>query len=77
MVRVVIDAATSRYMSATRPAVHGPAVAAGSRTHRRVVDLIERGDAEAAETLWRKHIRATAAQVRGSGDAERVLDIFG
>ncbi|BBY93398.1 GntR family transcriptional regulator [Mycobacterium gallinarum] len=77
MVRVVIDAATRRYMSVTRPAVHGPAVAAGARTHRRVVDLIERGDADGAEALWRKHIRATAAQVRGSGDAEMVLDVLG
>ncbi|MCT7657177.1 FadR/GntR family transcriptional regulator [Mycobacterium deserti] len=77
MVRVVIDAATRRYMSVTRPAVHGPAVAAGARTHRRVVDLIERGDAEAAETLWRKHIRETAAQVRRSGVAEKVLDVLG
>ena len=77
MVRVVIDAATRRYMSVTRPAVHGPAVAAGARTHRRVVDLIERGDAEAAESLWRRHIRETAAQVRGGGDAEQVLDVLG
>jgi DNA-binding FadR family transcriptional regulator len=77
MVRVVIDAATSRYMSVTRPAVHGPAVAAGARTHRRVVDLIERGDAAAAETLWRKHIRETAAQVRGGGGAEKLVDILG
>ncbi|MBE1551938.1 DNA-binding FadR family transcriptional regulator [Mycobacterium sp. OAS707] len=74
MVRVVIDAATSRYMSVTRPAVHGPALAAGARTHRRVVDLIERGDFAAAETLWRKHIRETAAQV--GGGAENLVDIL-
>ena len=77
MVRIVIDVATRRYISATRPAVHGPAVAAGARTHRRVVDLIERGDAETAEALWRKHIRETAAQVRGGGNAEKVLDVLG
>ncbi len=64
MIRAVIDDATRRYLTTTRPAVHGPAIAAGARTHRRVVDLIERRDAEAAETLWRKHIRATAAQVQ-------------
>lgn len=77
MVRVVIDAATHRYVTSTRPAEHGPAVAAGARAHRRVVDLIERGDAEAAETLWRRHIRETANQVRRGGGAERVLDILG
>lgn len=65
MIRTLIDAATGRYLSVTRPAVHGPAFAAGAHTHRRVVDLIERGDAEAAETLWRKHIRETAARIRG------------
>lgn len=77
MVRTVIDAATVKYLATTRPAVHGPAVTAGARTHRRVVDLIERRDAEAAEALWRKHIRETAVQVRGSGGADRVLDILG
>lgn len=77
MVRVVIDEATSRYMSATRRSEHGPAVAAGARTHRRVVDLIDRRDAAAAETLWRKHIRETAAQVRGGSAAEQVVDIRG
>ena len=77
MVRTVIDAATVKYLAATRPAVHGPAVTAGARTHRRVVDLIERRDADAAEALWRKHIRETAVQVRGSGAADRVLDILG
>ncbi|MCV7282405.1 FadR family transcriptional regulator [Mycolicibacterium flavescens] len=65
MIRTLIDTATSRYLSATRPAVHGPAFVAGSRTHRKVVDLIERGDAEAAEALWRKHIRETAARIGG------------
>jgi len=65
MIRSVIDATTRRYVSGARPDEHGPAIAAGARTHRRVVDLIEQRDAEAAEALWRKHIRATAAQVQG------------
>lgn len=77
MLRVIIDAATRRYLSSTRPDVHGPAIEAGARTHRRVVDLIEGQDAEAAETLWRKHIRATAAQLGRAGDAGMVVDILG
>jgi len=77
MVRVVIDAATRRYLAGTRPDVHGPAVRAGARTHLRVVDLIERRDAEGAEVLWRKHIRATAVQVRRAGGPDMVLDVLG
>ena len=77
MVRVIIDAATRRYLAGTRPDVHGPAVQAGARTHLRVVDLIERRDAEGAEALWRKHIRATAAQVKRAGGPDMVLDVLG
>lgn len=77
IVREIIDAATSRYLIRTRPDVHGPAVAAGSRVHRRFVGLIESRDAEAAQSLWSKHIRATAARVRDAGGADRVIDIFG
>jgi len=77
MVRVVIDAATRRYLAGTRPDVHGPAVQAGARTHLRVVDLIERRDADGAEALWRKHIRATAAQVKRAGGPDMVLDLLG
>jgi DNA-binding FadR family transcriptional regulator len=77
MVRVVIDAATRRYLAGTRPDVHGPAVQAGARTHLRVVDLIDRRDAEGAEALWRKHIRATAVQVTRAGGPNMVLDVLG
>jgi DNA-binding FadR family transcriptional regulator len=77
MVRVVIDAATRRYLAGTGPDVHGPAVRAGARTHVRVVDLIERRDAEGAEALWRKHIRATAVQVKRAGGPDMVFDVLG
>lgn len=77
IVREIIDAATGRYLAGTRYDVHGPAVAAGARAHSRFVDLVERRDAEAAQTLWCKHIRATAARVRDAGGADRVIDIFG
>jgi DNA-binding FadR family transcriptional regulator len=76
IVREIIDAATSRYLTGTRPEVHGPAVAAGARAHSRFVDLVEGRDAEAAEALWSKHIRATAARVRDAGGADRVIDVF-
>jgi DNA-binding FadR family transcriptional regulator len=77
IVREIIDAATGRYLTGTRSEVHGPAVAAGARAHGRFVDLIERRDAEGAEALWGRHIRATAARIRDAGGADRVIDIFG
>jgi len=77
MVREIIDAATSRYVARTRPEVHGPAVAAGARVHSRFVDLVEGRAAEAAEALWRKHIRATAVRIRDAGGVERIVDVFG
>lgn len=77
MVRVVIDEVTARYLAATRPEVHEPMLAVGTRTHGRVVDLIERRDAEAAEALWRRHIRDTAASIGRIGGAERVVDVLG
>ncbi|TPG36567.1 FadR/GntR family transcriptional regulator [Mycolicibacterium hodleri] len=77
IVREIIDAATSRYLTGTRSEVHGPAVAAGARAHSRFVDLVASRDAEEAEALWGRHIRATAARVRDAGGADRVIDIFG
>jgi DNA-binding FadR family transcriptional regulator len=77
MVRVVIDAATRGYLAGTRPDVHEPAVQAGARAHMKVVDLIDRRDAEGAEALWRKHIRATAIQVTRTGGPNMVLDVLG
>jgi DNA-binding FadR family transcriptional regulator len=77
MVREIIDAATSRYLAGTRPEVHGPAVAAGARTHGRFVELVENRDPDGAEALWRKHIRATASRILAAGGADRIIDIVG
>ena len=77
MVREIIDAATSRYLAGTRPDVHGPAVAAGARTHTRFVELVGNRDPEGAEALWRKHIRATASRILAAGGADRIIDIVG
>ena len=77
IVRELIDAATARYLTGTGPEVHGPAVAAGAHAHGRFVDLVEHRDADAAEALWSRHIRATAARVRDAVGADRVIDIIG
>jgi DNA-binding FadR family transcriptional regulator len=48
----------------------------GARAHRRLVELLEAGDAPRAEALWRKHIRATSDYQAGSVGASKVLDLF-
>jgi DNA-binding FadR family transcriptional regulator len=46
-----------------------------SHAHRTLVDLIEAGDGEQAEQLWRRHLRATSAFVFGRG-ADTPLDLL-
>jgi DNA-binding FadR family transcriptional regulator len=47
------------------------------REHRRVVELIEAGDAEAAEALWRKHLVEAADRLTSGPIATTVLDLLG
>jgi DNA-binding GntR family transcriptional regulator len=49
---------------------------AGTRTHAKLVTLIEAGDADAAESLWRRHISETGARLRKAGIADSVLDLL-
>jgi DNA-binding FadR family transcriptional regulator len=46
------------------------------KTHRLLVDLIENGDSEAAEALWRRHLREAAAYALGGTENTTVLDIL-
>jgi DNA-binding FadR family transcriptional regulator len=55
---------------------HRDAASASLRAHRKVVGLIAVGDADAAETLWRKHTSAGATHVLNSIAAGTVLDLF-
>lgn len=48
----------------------------GARAHRRLVELLEAGDAAAAERLWRHHIDATTEWLVRAGGATRVLDLL-
>lgn len=75
MLRCIIGMATDRYLATTSAEVRGPAFGAGRRTHQRVVDLIEQRDADGADALWRRHIRATAAQLRQAGVPDMVVDL--
>ncbi len=58
-------------------AVPGPASEAaqheGARSHRRLVELMQRGEAERAEQLWRRHLEATTTYLERTGS---VLDVL-
>jgi DNA-binding FadR family transcriptional regulator len=45
--------------------------------HRRLVDLIEAGDADEAEEHWRMHLEDFVSRVMTGDEAERVVDPFG
>jgi DNA-binding FadR family transcriptional regulator len=46
------------------------------KTHLLLVDLIEAGDAEAAETLWRRHLTESAAYTLGKDGGSAPLDVL-
>jgi DNA-binding FadR family transcriptional regulator len=46
------------------------------RTHDKFIDLIEAGDARAAENLWRKHLSEAGQHVTSTGDAKTTLDVM-
>jgi DNA-binding FadR family transcriptional regulator len=57
-------------------ALHADALRDGARAHRRFVELLEDGDAEGAEKLWRHHIEATTDYIIEAGGATTVLDLI-
>lgn len=75
VVRHIIELATQRYTD-LRPEERVQSHEVGTRTHEKLVDLIERKDADAAEALWRKHISATGALLHKAGIADSVLDLL-
>jgi DNA-binding FadR family transcriptional regulator len=48
----------------------------GARAHRRLVDLIEAGDVDAAVALWRKHVDEAADYLVRNGESTRLLDLL-
>jgi DNA-binding FadR family transcriptional regulator len=45
-------------------------------TREKLIELIQAGDADAAEELYRKHL-SEAGEVLAAGSAETVVDLFG
>lgn len=79
VLRHIIEIATERYVD--DPGLGGAdkfqSAKAATRTHQKIVDLIEARDAAEAEALWRKHILATSTQLKKAGVADLVLDLLG
>jgi DNA-binding FadR family transcriptional regulator len=48
----------------------------GTRSHRRLVELIEARDADGAERVWRKHIVETTKYLTEDGAASTVMDVL-
>jgi DNA-binding FadR family transcriptional regulator len=60
MIRTIIDMAKfRRFAEAVEASARTKAVTYGSSAHILVVDLIESGDGERAEALWRRHLEAS------------------
>jgi GntR family transcriptional regulator, transcriptional repressor for pyruvate dehydrogenase complex len=47
------------------------------RAHEKLIELIEAGDAPAAEALWRKHLSEAGRHVIATGEAKTALDVMG
>ncbi|QNJ93330.1 FadR family transcriptional regulator [Mycolicibacterium fluoranthenivorans] len=75
VLRHIIEIATQRYAD-MRPEERPRSHEVGTRTHAKLVQLIDAGDGDAAEALWRKHISETGAQLRKAGIADSVLDLL-
>lgn len=78
VLRHIIEVATNRYLAnpALRPEDRVPASEAGIRAHAKLVGLIEKKDADAAEALWRRQILATAEHLRRTGVADTVIELL-
>ena len=48
----------------------------GARSHRKLIELLEAGDAAGAERLWRKHIEATKEFHVNSGGPTALLALL-
>lgn len=75
MLRKIIHTAT--YSGAAAGGTRSEArIRRASRAHEQLVDLIENGDAEGAEALWRKHLEASEDFLTGSDSRLTVLELM-
>lgn len=76
LVQEIIDQANVSRAKIDTPTGFERATRATIKTHQRLIDLIEAGDAEAAEALWRKHLADGAAYALGEGGMNTPLDVL-
>jgi DNA-binding FadR family transcriptional regulator len=75
IVRSIVDKANAAHIGTDDSAAQRAQARKGHRAHAKLVELIEAGDAAAAEQLWTRHISATDDVVNSLG-ATTVLDIL-
>lgn len=75
VLRHIIELATQHYTD-LRVTERVPSHEVGTRSHEKLVRLIEARDSDGAESLWRKHIVETGARLRKAGVADSVLDLL-
>lgn len=78
MLHEIVERHTSM-VAARQPrstAQHAPWRKKSHGVHKQVVDLIETGDAAAAEDLWRRHAAASRRAMAAQAPVKDVLDLF-
>jgi DNA-binding FadR family transcriptional regulator len=78
MLRHIVDQANEAYVSAeaSQPEQRRAALK-GQRAHDRLITLLEAGDADGAQALWRRHLEQQGDHFRTGPGARTVLDLLG
>lgn len=77
VISAIIDMAKfRRFADFEETNARSKAVTYGASAHSRVVDLIEAGDGDAAEQLWRKHLAASNRLLLELPGSDEPLDLF-
>ena len=78
MLRNIVDLANEAYVSAEASLPEQrKAALKGQRAHDRLIQLIEAGDADGAQALWRRHLEQQGDHFRTGPGARTVLDLLG
>jgi DNA-binding FadR family transcriptional regulator len=77
MVRHIIDKSSFQHVAADAGSpANIRSIRGGFRAHELLIDHIENRDADAAETLWKKHLAATEKYMLSDANPKTVLDLL-
>ena len=76
MLRHILSVATLSRVATVAGLDAHEAAHQGGRSHRRLLRLVEDGDAEGAERIWRRHLEETAAYLLQAAAPETVLELL-